>query len=747
MNQMFSNIKFLATAFVAVVLTACHGYVDPATLPQPDPDPDPTPDDKAELVLEADKSSIVGDGEEAVTFRVLFSGDENNGGNGANNGGGTEEALPVGVMRIYADKTVINADGTDCVNITVLYGTEEGNIDISDGPTTRLVYTFNGQQTKLGYGVHSFSTTTPGTYTISATAYRGGNVASENEITITANNSNTSGLNFYHKHLGMQFTSVGCQNCPALSVAIKAVQEAMPGRLVALSFHENFKYEDPMMLPISDKYHNHLGEAGLPRFFLNMRPGDIGAYQKSIERGIEEHTELYPPTCGVAIDTDVVDGKIALKAKITSATSTIYRYDVMVVEDGIEYMQLGVSGDYAHNNVVRLVASSGITGSRFNSGEALEPGREYVAERSITIEDGWNVENLRIVVVALTTPDGGESYVVNNCNECKLGESVDYSYESGAAAVAPFGVTRAEERDVTSEATIKCLTTGETITGNSFTATVAGEYEFEATYKDNTSNIVAITVTENKGDEPEPPVGETKEFERHIAVMEFTGAWCSWCPDGYNLLKMIIDTYNYTDRAHIIALHDNTSGADIMGIPLTNEINKAYGPTNFPGFLIDMRDAGDIGNNSTGIRDALKRSDKEYPAHCGVAVSSTYDDASRSGEVNVKVYSNTVDTYRVALYLLEDGIIYPQKQGSITVDKYCHNHVVRQMLSTSYKGDRMADFVAGEERSKEYTFTLSEEFVAENCSICALVIDSTGYVNNMNVCKLVNDTADYNYAK
>lgn len=721
---------------VATIMAGCHGYVDPATLPQ-QPE-EPLPNEDGSLTLVASTNTIDADGEDAVTFSVFTTEAEEDEPT-------TEEQLEVGTMRIYANKTTLNADGTDFIDFTIIYGTESGNLDISEGPTTRLVYTFNGQQTKLGYGVHRFSTTTPGEYTIHATAYRGGDRISENEITVVATDSNTTGLNFYHKHLGMQFTSVGCQNCPALSVAIKAVQGEMPGRLIATSFHEDFKVSDPMTLPISTKYHSHLGEDGLPRFFLNMRTGDIGAYQTSIERGIENHLSLYPPTCGVAIESTLNGSTLTLRSKITSTTSTVYRYEVFLVEDGIVYEQLGVTGNYTHNNVVRQVLSGSITGARFNLGEALEPGKEYVEERTIQLNDSWVKENMRIVVMALTTPDGGDSYVVNNCNECKLGESAAYEYEENSHNAALRSSSSAEEIDVTAKAEIRCTTTGEVLKDNSFTTTEAGNYEFVATYKGQTSNKVRITVEPT--DEPTPPTpstpGNTKDFVRHIAIMEFTGTWCSFCPDGYSLLTMVLDSFGYSERAHILALHDGTSGADPMALPLTTEINQAFGSVSYPGFLIDLREAGEIGSNSTGIRNALKRSDKEYPAHSGVALATTYNQSTRSGKVEAKVYANTKDIYRIAIYIVEDGIIYPQKSGSVVIDNYAHDHVVRQLLSASYKGDRVGELAVGEEATVEYDFTLSAENTPENCSVVAMVIDSTGYVNNVTSCPLVNGIADY----
>jgi hypothetical protein len=36
---------------------------------------------------------------------------------------------------------------------------------------------------------------------------------------------------------------------------------------------------------------------------------------------------------------------------------------------------------------------------------------------------------MRVVVAAFVSYDGGQSYVVNNCAECPVGDSVDYDIE------------------------------------------------------------------------------------------------------------------------------------------------------------------------------------------------------------------------------------------------------------------------------------------------------------------------------
>ena len=58
-------------------------------------------------------------------------------------------------------------------------------------------------------------------------------MVSENEVIVQVAPV-SGGTSYYHKLLGMQFTSVGCQACPALSTTLKAIQTEQPGRLLSL---------------------------------------------------------------------------------------------------------------------------------------------------------------------------------------------------------------------------------------------------------------------------------------------------------------------------------------------------------------------------------------------------------------------------------------------------------------------------------------------------------------------------------
>lgn len=250
---------------------------------------------------------------------------------------------------------------------------------------------------------------------------------------------------YARKMVAMQFTSVGCTYCPILADALKDVQRNRPGEIVPVAFHLDYGgFEDPMALPVNTKFYNKVttGE-GLPLFALNFRKSSqhiVNEYAKIISE-IDLQKKNHPAVCGVAVSTefDPSSRKLKVNAWFTSDVARQYRYHILLVEDGIEYMQAGSDEDsYIHNNVLRLMAGDNILGSKLNGGEYVEPGKEYEVSKTLTLEEGWNHENMRVVVAALDTRDGGDNYYCNNVNVCAVGKSADYCYEGDVVVESRF---------------------------------------------------------------------------------------------------------------------------------------------------------------------------------------------------------------------------------------------------------------------------------------------------------------------
>lgn len=345
------------------------------------------------------------------------------------------EEVPEGVLRIFADKTEISADGNDMVTFTVMFGKE----DVSSAQTLVLIREYDGEE-KRSKASNRFSTVTAGTYKFTAEYYYGGKFYTDNFVTVEARPYFSGEAKSYKQRvLGVYFTSTGCTSCPSATKGLKAVQDANPGVVSVVAFHSHMgAVADPMTVPATTLFNAALGGFdGLPRLFWNMRQGTqlIGP---SFTESFAEELAAYTPQCGVSVATDLSisdhEGRpedaapvYEINIGITSNTPSIYRYLVFIVEDGIVAEQTGVR-DYVHNNVVRAVLTSE-NGDKINDNLPLTVGVESKASETLTLSPEWKKENLRVVVAACTSADGGYTFIVNNVAECALGETVGYQYE------------------------------------------------------------------------------------------------------------------------------------------------------------------------------------------------------------------------------------------------------------------------------------------------------------------------------
>lgn len=339
--------------------------------------------------------------------------------------------VPEGVLRIFADKTQISADGNDEVTFTVMYGSE----DVSNAKTLQLIRTFAGEQKYMAYGANRFSTVTAGTYEFSAKYYYAGNNYTDNSVTIEAKPFFSGEEKAYaRRYFGTLFTSTGCNSCPLAAKSLKKLQEENPGEIILAAFHADMTVPDPMTIPETYELQSQLGGfTGLPAFFWNMRE-DSYTGGAAFTESFNEEKARYETFCGVALNTayDAATSNLDVEVGITSNSPAVFRYMLILVEDDIQakgdFAQNGQSDSYIHYNVVRDVATS-VAGEKLNDNLPLTVGVEVKANKTVAISPDWNIDNMRVIAVAMTSDDGGYNWTVNNVNECRIGESASYLYE------------------------------------------------------------------------------------------------------------------------------------------------------------------------------------------------------------------------------------------------------------------------------------------------------------------------------
>ena len=477
------------------------------------------------------------------------------------------------------------------------------------------------------------------------------------------------------KVLAMQFTSVGCTGCPAMSEAVKVVQAENPDVLIPMSIHTDYgNVDDPMDISSASLFLRRYGVEALPEVIFNFRESsaDVLADKYSVAAAMRKELSAGPASCGVSIKTSYDGQAKGIKVDLGIATNVEmrFRYHIFIVEDGIKGIQYGASDtqNYTHDNVVRRIVSSDIYGKNLNDKRPVPAGHEAVVTERIPVEDGWNVENLRVIAAAMVTEDGN-TWTCANSNQCAVGESVDY-------------------------------------------------------------------------------VTSVSKYVKHIAVMEFTGTWCAFCPQGYNNMNFVISrNQDYVDRVHVMAFHSDEQGEDPMALDAADQIRRAhkFESLGFPSYLIDMRESGPLVGETyeqkESFRQSLSRIFNEVSADCAIAMSSKVND--NTAEVEVRLTSDVADAYRVAVFVVEDGVVARQNVSSVINDKYVHDHVVRKVVTASYNGESVGRVEKDDEIKKTYKVVLDSAWNLEHTYIYALAIDSDNFVDNMNLCAVNGGQAFY----
>ena len=249
--------------------------------------------------------------------------------------------------------------------------------------------------------------------------------------------------------------------------------------------------------------------------------------------------------------------------------------------------------------------------------------------------------------------------------------------------------------------------------------------------------------------QPSQPSKPDADFEsrfiKQIALWDFTGAWCNFCPGGLRNISFVLTANpQFADCVHTMAFHSNSEGEDDLALPdgMTDRIMTDMNLISFgfPSFLLDMKIGGTLAEGSNLSND-LKQIAEDYPTYCGVALSSAVADGKAT--VNAKLFSEFDTTWRLAAFVVENKIKYYQMDGMQRKENATHNHVVRQIVSASYRGDRLGQVAADAEASKEYVFDIDPVWNLENTYIYVLAIDAEGVVNNMNYCLLNGGEFDY----
>lgn len=397
--------KYASLLMAAAMLFSCHGTVDPVG-PEPGPDPGPgpvTPED-VELKITCDKNLIQTNVDEATITVTL--GDE-----------------------------VITED--------VIFF--DGNNKVIDIPGFKYVAKTTGEHVIwANYGTYNSNKVTI--------------KALDMEIPATPADPNPASTEFKAKVLMTEFTTVGCTYCPNMKLVLHDLMAdaEMADKIVFTACHSGIiePTADPAYIKTSlDDFCQYSGFPSVNFDFYYTE----GNYTKPISEFKsfvnQFHSFKEEVAAGIAVNSQVVDDRLIIKATVKSAETAEYRVGACLIEDGISAVQKGGMAEpwmNTHDGVMRYIDSK--YGNNLYYGHLvgkIEEGKtaDYLFDwnlgtiwsegdraSQIYAKTGWDefvMDNLHLVVFVSTKAadeKGNEFYYVNNVIDCPINGQTPFEY-------------------------------------------------------------------------------------------------------------------------------------------------------------------------------------------------------------------------------------------------------------------------------------------------------------------------------
>jgi hypothetical protein len=223
---------------------------------------------------------------------------------------------------------------------------------------------------------------------------------------------------------------------------------------------------------------------------------------------------------------------------------------------------------------------------------------------------------------------------------------------------------------------------------------------------------------------------------KHVLLEDFTGHKCVNCPEAALSAQELAEEQNhkliiYSVHAGFFAEPDETGDfqADYR-CPTGNELYA-----DFPGFnpyaLIDRVEYNGsvvIGDNNW---ETVVMQELEKPNSVDLKLRNIYYPDLNKIQLSVisKFHSATTDLYKLVVYIVEDGIVSPQKNNNPGIGpspvwlNYEHHNILRTSINSTYGEFITSDGTVtdGKEYTNHFIFPMNQGWITANCKIIAYI--------------------------
>lgn len=247
--------------------------------------------------------------------------------------------------------------------------------------------------------------------------------------------------------------------------------------------------------------------------------------------------------------------------------------------------------------------------------------------------------------------------------------------------------------------------------------------------------LLATACTEKPADVPETPSGEVvipelpkdtdpanTSFSHRIVLLQHTGTYCPNCPALMASLKILAEDKSYVDKYHHVAAHSYNEEGDPAYSTAAANLSQAFCSGYYPELTFNLTKENT--GTSLSVETIKNCIDELHQETADVGISAAAVLTGNSLGVNVQVKAAKDNQYRVAVWVLEDGIRGKQ-EGAFEDWMSTHGNAIRAMAGTSLNlriyGEKVGALSAGQTAEKSFVIEFDESWEKENCKVLVVV--------------------------
>lgn len=238
-----------------------------------------------------------------------------------------------------------------------------------------------------------------------------------------------------------------------------------------------------------------------------------------------------------------------------------------------------------------------------------------------------------------------------------------------------------------------------------------------------------------------PTIPDLATSDRVVLIEEFTGVGCQNCPAGSKELDNLLGLY--PNNLIAVSVHagffsDERNWNDNQRFDFRTESGSMLtddyfggAPFAFPSATVNReRSATNNFFINVSLWPGAILAEFEEEVSAFLTIDHDYEAPTRnlSLDVFVDVVKDLPEDVRISVLITEDRIIDYQLDLDANgwVSDYEHNHVLRDIV-TNFDGEDLDSGVVseGSNITKSFSYTMPEEFVAENCHVIAFIHRNT----------------------